>query len=437
MFVSYKMVVTYEATDVFKIVTNYDHWHNIYESSNCTAVFRGAPLGAKRKDFPSSILASSPEGIGKRQYVVILVVDEIIQLWSLESIIRVRLGSCLHDVLSKDDAIRREALLRLNRIASEVDETMQESKSPRRKEPKVTSHLVWLIALVLALTGLGTTIWNVASNSREYWVETVESRNEATSAAEKAANMRDGAKSVRDEVSMLVQHGRDVLEETKVVRREIRGLKGEIGNLIINWEQKMKEDAIAMKEVFESNMEMIGVFRNELNMARRDNNDIATRTSESVDEVDEVDEVEADQDDGGRKEIDDGDDVASEHKEIENLSSYDSAYVPTDSSGSKTNRENRSKIEEMTAMDTEGDELKNGVYGESGDEQAKEKVREIQRHLMNGGYNIKGNDDGNMGDSTEAAFREWITAEEICIWLTFPLTVDSAYWCFREVVENY
>ena len=145
---------------MFRLVTNFDHWHPIYESEDCSEAFKVAPFGADGVgSFPSVTLATSPQGLGERQFVVILVVDRLADLWSLEAVFRLRVGSEIHNIFSADNATRRQAVTTLKEIAESVDRKVQAHRKVSRGNRTSETMRFAAVALAGFAVGVGILAW--------------------------------------------------------------------------------------------------------------------------------------------------------------------------------------------------------------------------------------------------------------------------------------
>ena len=152
--------------DVFRIETNYDHWHNVFLSEDCSDEFRSASVGAGVSGrFPSSTLAEAPEGIGNRRLVLILVADELATLWSLESILRARLGGELEKVLSRNGEVRRRATSMLKRVAESLDSNLAAYGHEPRTTSKFMDSRVAVVGVVAVVAAAGLFLYLFTSIS--------------------------------------------------------------------------------------------------------------------------------------------------------------------------------------------------------------------------------------------------------------------------------
>lgn len=149
-----------EDETMFKIVTNFDHWHTIFQSKECSEEFRRAPAGTNSESpYPSSILVSAPEGIGDRAFVLVLIANEPQLLLSLEAIFRVRMQSELENFFSESKTIRREATARIVSLANSLDKSTRMRGVSTERSVRVPRGFT--VATLVAIVALGIIGWTV------------------------------------------------------------------------------------------------------------------------------------------------------------------------------------------------------------------------------------------------------------------------------------
>ena len=385
---------------MFKLVTNFDHWHTLYESKDCSRGFRAAPIGGGgEQSFPSSILVSSPEGIGERQFVVILVADSPEVLWSLEAIFRTRLGGDLDDVLSRDGEAHRRAMAKLMKVAESLDD--HQPASGREVRGNLNSGSMPLVGAGLAgfVLGIGMS-YILGFGEEDHVAET--SATQALEAMQKiGTEVKESGAKVLEEVK---GSGAKVLQEVQGIGTEAK----ESGAKVL---QEVKGIGTEVKG---SGAEVL----KEVKLVRDDVNAGVQRLSDSVDEKVEGIRTEVS---GGAVKVSEAvngmagkvAEVARTAKEIrdkvngiavgpgEGQDDSLPAVPPEDGEAAATER----------ASDTaEGDSEPTPVPSPGVDPRAagyEEQVRRLQEYLIGKEYEVRGGADGVLGDSTREAFLKW------------------------------
>ena len=204
---------------MFKIVTNFDHWHSVFESRDCTEEFRRAAIGTVRgSTFPWVALTSRPEGIGDREYVVALVAESANQLWSLEAIIRVRLKEKLDDVLSPDNTARRSALAVLMGVARELDSVSGEpSRSERKGETEGRKLLGKAVVAIGLLVFVGIAV-SLIRGGKDVVAQAESATEQVKEAVDQASGMLAETKDLAGAMTEILKESKSVLAETATIR---------------------------------------------------------------------------------------------------------------------------------------------------------------------------------------------------------------------------
>ena len=210
---------------MFRVVTNFDHWHSIYDSTDCSDRFKSAPLAAAGPtSFPTVTLATSPDG--QRQFVLVLMADRLEDLWSLEALFRLRVGDQLENIFARDGTTRRRAVTALVEVAESVDNKQQayrgtapaRSKSgPARMAAVALAGMAVGAAILVLVGGTGRNEVRLATKLHEQLLHAVA---KSTGAAEEAATSLG---EIEEIVALFRENSSELLADVKKEKTAAKG----------------------------------------------------------------------------------------------------------------------------------------------------------------------------------------------------------------------
>lgn len=386
---------------MFRIDTNFDHWHTIYLSKDCSAELRSTAVGGGiRSSFPSSTLATSPEGIGERQFVVILIVDKLSDLWALEAVFRSRLGGEIDRIFSHDGEVRRRAVARLKEVAESLDVNLQtfgEVPEKRRKWSRI--HIVGVVAASIFLVA-GVGLIRGGGDDGDQVSEAERLLQEVEAGVSRAKKRADEA--------------RASLEEMKRIHREVEARLG-------------KDIPEAQSSVSESKtiLESIRDIREDVNESARQSQSIAAESKERLVEMRKIYNELLPLLPTKSKTFQDGHTASPSSPDGKNEASETETGMTSDDESPVAEREHEAGPQSPGGnganSDTEGMKVAQA-----------ERVKEIQEFLIETGYPEVGEIDGRFGDHTKTAFLIWRSKEGHCAQLTKDSSIEEFLTCADE-----
>ena len=357
---------------MFKIVTNVEHWHNLYESKNCTEAFKRSwsiDHGAAAQHF-SSILARASRKTSQREDVIALVSDDRKELWSLEAIVRAKFKGNFGDVLSENSEVRQEAIGQLTYIVTDLDRSVEEvEKKPKKKT---------LRTMPVAVAGVGA----VAVLNFVLWMGTSSKHDDVIVAM-------DGVKGntivvTEQKIKILAaefdkkvkKHAQDVEDIRVELVGDVKKVKDQIGELegeIPKMERKYRE---------------FDVFKDK----------VLTDTKKIKNRLTGLEEADKDT----------NKDLSKLRVELEEMK------IPTSNLVGDDNKfQNLEDAEDSIPVEGEGVEDRKRV----------KKVEFVQRYLAFGGLLGKDEVDGKLGENTLGAYNRW--RDGICHGEASELEIDT------------
>ncbi len=368
---------------MFRLATNFDHWHSIYESTDCSQTFKAAASSAGGPgSFPSVTLATSPQGLGQRQFVVILVVDKLADLWPLEAVFRLRVGDELYNTFSPDVATRRNAVATLKEVAESVDKKFQ----AHREEPRGSSK--WGIARVAGLVFAGLMI----------------------GAGMVAFFGGSGAYDSDLAEKLLAQVGRGV-QESKDAATEATSAYEEL----LETRNAFREELTAAVDT--AKKEVRGV----VNAATAPTGPLAATLNDLKKDLGKVADQHVER--AAQQAAKAKDELRALANKLMKLA--ETPPAPPPSTVSEPN-------DVASGTLTEADE-RNSKLTQA--EKDKARLEEIQRHLELLDYQ-PGPIDGELGDLTKTAFLKWSKEKEICKHLVFESSLEDFIGCARNRIPT-
>ena len=342
---------------MFKIVTNVEHWHNLYESRDCTEAFVRAPVDEGRgAQYPSAALARTGSRTSERQDVIALVTDDHKVLWSLEAIVCTKFDGNIGDALSSNSVVRQEAIGKLVDIATELDRSADGFE--QKPEARKMRLMPFAVAAVGAVAVFNLVLWMGLSSRYGDVVVAMDTVHGKTMAA-------------------IEQKVAGVIEEFDEKLRKLRGDVKSFGD------------------------KMVGEVKGETEGTQTEVSELRTKYNKVENELVQLkDEILKDD---GKQEID--------------LNFLKNEDIRISGELSKLRGEIASMkkpsggIAEDNPDDSEPGVLEGAIPmedGMSGDRQSV-KIMFVQRYLAFGGYLKKNEIDGKVGANTWGAYNKWRT----------------------------